>query len=50
MSAEPDHVERKAEHKPKVKLDNDPSGSEKREELETSTAILRKKKKPNSLM
>ncbi|KAK5241170.1 AAA ATPase cdc48, partial [Cryomyces antarcticus] len=45
MSAEPDH----AAHKPKVNL-NDASGAEKKEVLETSTAILRKKKKPNSLI
>ncbi len=29
---------------------SDASGAEKKEELDTSTAILKKKKKPNSLM
>lgn len=45
MSYEPDHVHSKK----RVNL-NDPSGAEKKEELDTSTAILKKKKKPNSLM
>ncbi|QSS65374.1 cell division cycle protein 48 [Histoplasma capsulatum] len=43
MSAEPDHA------KHKVNL-TDPSGAEKHEELDTSTAILKKKKKPNALL
>ncbi|EEH09882.1 cell division control protein [Histoplasma capsulatum G186AR] len=43
MSAEPDHA------KHKVNL-TDPSGAEKHEELDTSTAILKKKKKPNTLL
>lgn len=46
MSAEPDHAASKA----KAKLDNDPSGGEKRDENEVATAILKKKKKPNSLI
>lgn len=46
MSAEPDHVEHK---KHKVNL-NDASGSEHKAADETATAILKKKKKPNSLM
>jgi transitional endoplasmic reticulum ATPase len=45
MSAEPDH----AHDKKRVHL-HDASGAEKKEELDTSTAILKKKKKPNSLM
>ncbi|KIW21101.1 cell division control protein 48 [Exophiala spinifera] len=43
MSDQPDHTQ----HKPhKVNL-NDASGAEKKEELDTSTAILKKKKEPN---
>lgn len=45
MSAEPS----KKPAKGKVNL-NDASGSEKKQELDTSTAILKKKKKPNSLI
>ena len=45
MSQDPEHV------KPKQKVNlNDASGAEKKVELDTSTAILKKKKKPNSLM
>jgi transitional endoplasmic reticulum ATPase len=65
MSAEPDHVEHKKKVNlkyespedsslPKDKdtdmKDSDASGAEKKEELDTSTAILKKKKKPNSLI
>jgi hypothetical protein len=46
MSGEPAHTEKK----PKVHLEHDPSGAEKRDVDETATAILKKKKKPNSLM
>ncbi|KAF3483361.1 uncharacterized protein GIQ15_02685 [Arthroderma uncinatum] len=42
MPQEPDN-----KHKANL---NDPSGAEKRDELDTSTAILKKKKKPNSLI
>jgi transitional endoplasmic reticulum ATPase len=45
MAGEPDH----AEHKKKVNL-NDASGSEHKTADDTATAILKKKKKPNSLM
>ncbi|KAF1815058.1 AAA ATPase [Eremomyces bilateralis CBS 781.70] len=47
MSADPEHTQ---PGKGKVKLDNDPSGGEKKEVNETATAILKKKKKPNSLI
>ncbi|THX01705.1 AAA ATPase [Aureobasidium pullulans] len=47
MSGEPDHVETKN----KVKLEHDPSGAEQKHvENDVSTAILKKKKKPNSLI
>jgi transitional endoplasmic reticulum ATPase len=46
MTGEPEHVEKK----PKVHLEHDPSGSERKDVDETATAILKKKKKPNSLM
>ncbi|KAK6004484.1 hypothetical protein QM012_008346 [Aureobasidium pullulans] len=47
MSGEPDHVETKN----KVKLEHDPSGAEQKNvENDVSTAILKKKKKPNSLI
>ncbi|ESZ98347.1 cell division control protein 48 [Sclerotinia borealis F-4128] len=45
MSSQPDHVE----HKKKVNL-NDASGAEHKTVDDTATAILKKKKKPNSLM
>ncbi|KAJ6061993.1 uncharacterized protein N7446_006113 [Penicillium canescens] len=45
MSSEPDHTH----DKKRVNL-QDASGAEKKEELDTSTAILKKKKKPNSLI
>ncbi|KAJ5648097.1 hypothetical protein N7490_004469 [Penicillium lividum] len=45
MSAEPDHTH----DKKRVNL-QDASGAEKKEELDTATAILKKKKKPNSLI
>ncbi|RAL68595.1 hypothetical protein DID88_007313 [Monilinia fructigena] len=45
MSSEPDHVE----HKKKVNL-NDASGAEHKGNDDVATAILKKKKKPNSLM
>ncbi|KAF7716136.1 Cell division control protein 48 [Penicillium ucsense] len=45
MSAEPDHTHEKK----RVNL-QDASGAEKKDELDTSTAILKKKKKPNSLI
>ncbi|KAJ6184003.1 hypothetical protein N7519_005304 [Penicillium mononematosum] len=45
MSYEPDHTH----DKKRVHL-QDASGAEKKEELDTSTAILKKKKKPNSLI
>ena len=44
--SEPDHTA----DKKKVNLANDPSGAEQRGNDETATAILKKKKKPNSLM
>jgi transitional endoplasmic reticulum ATPase len=63
MSAEPDHVEHKKKVNLKYEdpensslpqdtdmKDSDASGAEKKEELDTSTAILKKKKKPNSLI
>lgn len=63
MSAEPEHVEHKKKVNLKYAqpdepnsthdtdmLDSDASGAEKKEELDTSTAILKKKKKPNSLI
>ncbi|KAI4736816.1 AAA ATPase, partial [Aureobasidium sp. EXF-12298] len=47
MSGEPDHVETKKQ----VKLEADPSGAEQKHvENDVSTAILKKKKKPNSLI
>jgi transitional endoplasmic reticulum ATPase len=46
MSAEPDH----SAEKKRVNLSNDPSGAEKRDEDEVATAILKKKKRPNSLI
>ncbi|OWP02243.1 cell division control protein [Marssonina coronariae] len=42
-------VEIKQEHKKKVNL-NDASGAEHKGNDDTATAILKKKKKPNSLM
>ncbi|KAJ5102177.1 cell division cycle protein 48 [Penicillium alfredii] len=45
MSSEPDHTH----DKKRVNL-QDASGAEKKDELDTSTAILKKKKKPNSLI
>ena len=48
MSAEPEHVDSKP-IKGKANL-HDASGTEKREESDVATAILKKKKKPNSLM
>jgi transitional endoplasmic reticulum ATPase len=65
MSSEPDHSAKKPKvnldkyvHAEKLTFlesdtDNnrsDPSGAEHREQDETATAILKKKKKPNSLM
>ena len=46
MSAEPDHTHDKR----KVNLGNDPSGAEHKDEDATATAILKRKKKPNSLI